>query len=185
MLSHPDLEKIWRGKRGMRTGIRACAQAKCVVSALTLIYSAIDAMASLTRVGRDARGTRKEFLAWAEEYLLPQLDGSLTSLDLYGARCGVVHTYGPDSNLSRTGQARILIYKWRHGHRPDDPLLEERSRSATVIEIECLIEGLERAVDQFKARVAEDPELRERVESNVGDLLCYEPWHPVTVTIAA
>jgi hypothetical protein len=184
MMTNPEFRKVWGGRRGMRAGIKACEKAKCVVSALTLIYSAIDALATLTR-SPTVRATRSEFLAWVDQYLLPELKGELTSLDFYGARCGVVHTYGAASDLSRDGHAKLLVYKWRHGHRPDDPVLAERARTAIVVEIESLVEGLERAVTRFEARIAENSELRDRVERNVADLLCYEPWHPVAITVAA
>ena len=168
----------------MWRGIKACERAKCVVSALTLIYSAIDALAALTREAKDARATRKEFVAWVSAYLLPELTVKLTP-DIYGARCGVVHTYTATSDLSRGGEAKLIVYKWRKGHRPDDPILAKRARSATVIEIEDLVECLDRAVRRFERHTDADAALRSRVERNIEDLLCYEPWHPVTIAVAA
>lgn len=187
MMTHPSFDKVWRGSRGMRAGIKACERAKCVVSALTLIYSSVDALAALTRTSPDALTTRAEFLGWVEKYFIPELgrELGLTSLDLYAARCGVVHTYGPASQLSRTGRAKMLIYKWRDGHRPDDPVLLERAREATVIEIDDLIDGLDRAVQRFEGDIAGDASLRSRVECNIADLLCYEPWHPIAIIVAA
>jgi hypothetical protein len=35
---------------------------------------------------------------------------SCTAVDLYAARCAVVHTYTPESDLSRTGKARLVAY---------------------------------------------------------------------------
>src|SRR5688572_14829887 len=173
MMTHPNLRKVWGGRRGMRAG-KACERAKCVVSALTLIYSAIDALAALTRPSREDRTTRKEFLSWVDDYFLPELNTDLKVLGLYGARCGVVHTYGPASDLSRDGKAKMIVYKWRHGHRPDDPILAEYARSASVVEIETLIEALDRAVQRFEGQIADDRELRARVDTNIADLLCYK-----------
>ena len=183
-MTHPNLHKVWRGPRGMRRGIRACIGAKSVVSALTLIYSAIDALAALTRDSVKTRATRREFTDWVDRYLLQELTGDLTAIDIYGARCGVVHTYSRDSELAREGKAKLLVYKWREGHRPDDPILEEQSRTATVVEIETLAEALERAVESFEQAVLTDEALRGRVERNVKNLLCYEPWHPVEIIVA-
>lgn len=75
-----------------------------------MIYSAIDALAALTRESRDTSATRNEFQEWVRTYLLPQMNCGLTALDIYGARCGVVHTYAPTSDLSRTGQAKVIVY---------------------------------------------------------------------------
>jgi hypothetical protein len=185
MMTHPNLNKVWRGQRGMRSGIKACVRAKCVVSALTLIYSAVDALAALARETVSTRGSRREFTEWVNLYLLPELAMDLSALDLYGARCGIVHTYSPASDLARDGRARLLVYKWREGHRPDDPVLEERSRTAAVVEIEALAEALERAVAAFEQAVLNNAALRVCVERNVKDLLCYEPWHPVEIIVAA
>jgi hypothetical protein len=184
-MTNPDFEKVWRGRRGMRSGIKACERAKCVVSTLTLVYSAIDALAALIRESQTARATRNEFLGWVNSYLLPELNIDLTAMDIYGARCGVVHTYAPTSDLSRDGRAKLVVYKWRKGHRPDDPVLAERARAATVVELEDLIEALDRAVERFERQIDADVALRARIERNIADLLCYEPWHPVAITVAA
>jgi hypothetical protein len=167
----------------MRKGIKACVDAKCVVSGLTLMFAAIDALAALTR--RDgSRATRTEFMGWVNKYMLDELAVPMTAADLYGARCGILHSYAPTSDLSRRGDAKVLVYKWRHGHRPDDQVLEERARTATVVEIESLVEALDRAVKAFQDDVARDNDLRERVERHVTDLLCYEPWKPVSIVAA-
>jgi hypothetical protein len=124
-----------------------------------------------------------------EKYFLPELAirqlQQLTALDLYAARCSVVHAYGPSSDMSRAGAAKMLIYKWRHIHRPDDPLLAERALEATVIEIDHMVDGLDGAVSRFEAEIASDNNLRRRVEENISQLLCYKPWHPVAITVAA
>jgi len=49
MLVDPDLNEIVTGQRGMLQGIDACIGAQCLVSAVALVYSSIDALAALTR----------------------------------------------------------------------------------------------------------------------------------------
>lgn len=187
MMTHPDLKKIWNGRRGMKAGIEACVKAKCVVSAMTLIYSAIDAMAALTRPLKSPRATRDEFKKWVDDYLSDQLkdfDIHVSSLDIYGARCGILHTYGPESDLSRDGKAKTIVYKWREGHRPDDPLLAKYEKTAIIVEIESLAEALNKAVALFQDRIEGDPELKQRVEKHVKNLLCYQPWCPVQIVVS-
>lgn len=108
-----------------------------------------------------------------------------TARDIYGARCGVVHTNGPTSNLSKKGEAKLIVYKWRSGHRPDDPVLAEKARTATVVEIEVLLQALDQAVASFERDIDSDSDLRKRVTRNIADLLCYEPWHPVAIEVEA
>jgi hypothetical protein len=68
---------------------------------------------------RDA--TKATFIDWSEQYLVTQLksiDGRpLTALDLYAARCGILHTSSSVSRLGRDGTARDIFYKFqgRHG----------------------------------------------------------------------
>jgi hypothetical protein len=77
-------------------------------AALILIFSGIDALASLER-NEEKNDGRERFANWVNEYMKfsewPQ-----AGLELYGARCGVLHTYGPVSNLSEQGKVRLIGY---------------------------------------------------------------------------
>lgn len=57
-------------------------------------------------------GTRADFIAWAEKYLLPESGLDCTALELYAARCGALHTMSPESQLAREGKARRVLYAW-------------------------------------------------------------------------
>jgi hypothetical protein len=74
-----------------------------ILTALILIYAGIDAIASLERRESDRTG-RAGFLRWVDTFLLR--DGRLpcTALELYGSRCGILHTFSADSDLSRSGK---------------------------------------------------------------------------------
>jgi hypothetical protein len=185
MLVYPSVEKVARGRRGMLAGIEACMARQCLVSAVSLIYATIDALAALTRPLGATRSTRAEYKAWVERYMIPSLREPLTADDLYAARCGILHAYSAESEASRAGEAKAIVYKWRDGHRPDDARLAELSRTATVIEIQSLHEALETAVMHFEAHIRSDPSLEARVAQHVSELLCYEPWSPVGIWVAA
>ncbi len=48
-------------------------------------------------------------MQWVETYM--DFDsGTVPGIELYGARCGMLHTYGPISDLSRKGKARLIGY---------------------------------------------------------------------------
>jgi hypothetical protein len=77
-------------------------------AALILIYSGIDAMASLERP--EGIGKVQEcFVHWVDTYMT-FTDGAVTGIELFAARCGIVHTYGPISDLSKKGKARLIGY---------------------------------------------------------------------------
>jgi hypothetical protein len=167
----------------MRAGIKACVKKKCVLSAVTLIFSAVDALSALTRPVDQLETNRGYFKGWVEHYLLRHLTTSLTASDLYGARCGIVHTYGPNSGLSRKGEAKTIVYRWRTGHKPDDPILAAYAHDALVVEVEALFEAMQNAVDDFQQRVCSDPDLRTRVETHIKSLLCYAPSEPISIVV--
>lgn len=187
MMVHPSIERVLYGERGIIAGIASCVEAKCVMSALILLYSAIDAMAALTRGLADAESDGRDFQQWVRSYFLPQLAVPLSVEDLWGARCGVVHTYSPHSRLSHAHRARLLVYCWREGHRPDDAILANfaAQKHTIVLEIEAMVEAFHVAVERFSERIAQDPDLRRRVEHHVKGLLCYEPWNPVPILVSA
>ena len=92
------------------TGIDACIEKKLTGPALILIYSAIDTVAWLD--SSEDYATRTSFMKWVDAYLLKEKPLQCTSLDLYAARCGLLHTFTPDSQLSSIGKARRIYYAW-------------------------------------------------------------------------
>lgn len=55
---------------------------------------------------------KKYYIAWVERYMktspnqLYQYEG----IDVYGARCGIIHRYGVESRLSEQGKCKIFGY---------------------------------------------------------------------------
>lgn len=185
MLTNPSFNEVVNGERGMLSGIRACMDAKCLVSTVSLIYATIDALSALTIPIGKSRSTRTDFKKWVKQYLLQHLSQSISEHDVYAARCGVLHAYSVHSQDSRNGVARTIIYKWRIGHRPDDHILQRESQVAHVVELEALYEALELAVNDFHQKLSADPELNRRVSHHIAYLLCYKPWTPIALAAAA
>lgn len=82
-----------------------------------LVYSGVDALGLLAAPPSVTDASRETFKTWCETYLLPRLKAiesdPLTSLDLWGARCGILHTSTPASRLGRDGKAREIWYHFR------------------------------------------------------------------------
>ena len=68
-------------------------------AALTLLYSGIDTLGFLAASPAKNNATEETFKDWCNQYLLARLKSvdseTLTSLDLYAARCGMLHTSSP------------------------------------------------------------------------------------------
>jgi hypothetical protein len=164
----------------MLKGIDVCMRAQCLVSAVGLIYSTIDVVSALTREpGKDT--SREIFLQWVRSYVEPETSLNCTAEDLYGARCGILHLYCPDSNLRKKGEAKALVYKWKNGPDPSRKLPED----AIVLEVEKLRKVVGMAVNQFLGDVERDSRLKDIVQRNCTELLCYKPWETVEIFVAA
>lgn len=185
MLTDPDIAEIVRGPRGMMRGIDSCVHQQCLMSAITLIYSTIDALSALTRPLDQPDTKSNIFVAWVDKYLLPESRLSCSSEDLYGARCGILHNYGLDSAMRRQGRAKALVYRWREGPFPDPQHRARIPADAITICVEDLHEALNTAVENFLIQIGTDVALKSRIDRHRKDLLCYRPWSAVKIRVAA
>lgn len=95
----------------------ACLRAKGYKQAtLILLFAAID---QLAWVAGDKETVGNEgFKAWVQQYMVdknPSLLSGATAADLWGARCGVLHTGAAESNDFRSGKARRIFYASNYG----------------------------------------------------------------------
>jgi hypothetical protein len=116
----------YAGDQGSRTlawlgphlkGIALSLENELPEQALALIYSGIDTLGLLGAAASITDATRSTFMPWCETYILPRVQSvegdPLTAVDLYAARCGVLHTSTPASALGRKGDAREIWYQFR------------------------------------------------------------------------
>lgn len=115
------------------TAARQQHEAYRTLPALALIYTIIDVLGSLER--KEGEGTRKAFIRWVEAHLLPDELLPCTALDLYAARCGVLHSLTPDADLVRKREARRLAYAWGKGSAADLREIARRLKREDVIAI--------------------------------------------------
>jgi Bacteriocin-protection, YdeI or OmpD-Associated len=85
-----------------------CYRKEFLMPCLVLLYSGIDVAASLEPSA--ASGVGERFEKWVERYMLKGTSLPCTARELYAARCAVVHTFTPDSNLSKSGKARVHAF---------------------------------------------------------------------------
>lgn len=78
-----------------------------MVPALILVYSAIDSFSKIAN--RSNEKGRKVFIDWVDRWMTGNLP---TGKEIYSARCGLVHEAGSESDLTRCGNVRQVIYYW-------------------------------------------------------------------------
>jgi hypothetical protein len=183
MLVEPKLDEVVNGKRGMLTGIRTCLQSECLVSAVTLMFSSLDALAALTRPIGTQSTNGAVFKAWVDRYIKPASSLGCTADDLWGARCGVLHLYSPDSDLSAQNKARRIYYQWDAGPAAD--AASTIPNGSLVIVVEKLHQAVEQAIRDFIVAAEMDHEVKRKVQSHLPSMLCYEPFPALAVTLAA
>lgn len=88
-----------------------CLEQDLKTPALILLYSGMDIAGSMATYGQK-KSVRESFTGWVEKYISPAKTLGCTSLELFGARCGVVHTVTPESTLYEKGKVRKVIYAW-------------------------------------------------------------------------
>ena len=150
-------------------GVDLCYAAKRINSTLILLYSGIDTASSLDKT-LDGRNGRERYTGWCDSYLLTQAPFDFNSLELYAARCGVVHVNSAQSDLSRNGKVRELLYAW--GNSKVDTLKEIisqiQSNKYVAVQLDDLIEAYGKSLDAFRKSLQENEQIgrascRERV----------------------
>lgn len=108
--SDPMTQQVFeRNAEELLTAIEACLRSRLLLPGLLLLYAGIDIMAWLNRPKSHADVQRSDFVEWAEKYLLPGTKLACSAIDLYAARCSLLHSYTAESRLSREGKAKQVF----------------------------------------------------------------------------
>jgi len=140
--------------KGIRRGINVTIENNCISSAVVLILSAIDTMAYLAMPETQEDVTRKDFVEWAEKYIRFPGREQLTGLDLYGARCAMLHSFGAQSRLSREGQCRVIL--WTAPAVPSI-LSQPHVPGYVLVAVDALRDALFLGMDRFLIDIYKEP----------------------------
>jgi len=86
---------------------------------LILIYSEIDTCGLLDAPDSQVSASGDSFKNWVKKYMLGFPGVNFNEVDLWGARCAVLHTFTSESDISRAGKARELQYYSGDDAHPD------------------------------------------------------------------
>lgn len=154
---HEGREKFMRALAQARQAITLSFNERLWLPTLVLMYALIDAMAWLSRDPAREDVTREDFIAWCDRYLLVPPDPACSGVDLYAARCGIVHSHVAESRLMRDGQARPLWYELPTGETLI-PIHTSSQLIASTIRLQPFIARVFGAADSFLAAVDTDPQ---------------------------
>lgn len=77
---------------------------------LIVIYSTIDTLGLLDAPASQTAASGESFKNWAKKYLITGSNFEFNEIDLWAARCAVLHTFTSQSELSNFGKAKELQY---------------------------------------------------------------------------
>jgi hypothetical protein len=145
--------------------VEECLARKRILPCLTLLYSGIDVVASL----EDSGSTRSTFTNWVDRYLLKNASLPCTAFDVYGARCGILHSFSAESNLSKEGKAREVVYAWGDAKAEDLALAAKAlGRNDCAVHIRDLIDAFRAGLANYLEEVMHDPNRQQKIEARAG-----------------
>lgn len=130
----------------MFVGIDLCLAQNLQFPTLTLIYSVIDSLAWITYGDK-----KNSFTSWVDEYMYKGKKLAATSLDLYSARCAILHRLTPDSRLTNEKKASIIAYAWGNDDSEllNQSIIYSNYQNLKVIHINDLYESLRLGILRF------------------------------------
>lgn len=146
-----------------------CRERALDVPMLVLIYTAMDTLAWALYGGK-TQGVRERFTALCDNYILPGSSIQCAGLELYAARCSVLHTLGWESDLSKSGKARSVFYSFG----TDDPTLAQAALELTdpgkfvSLRPDELLIAVKGAVAAVATLASKDEELAARLSIAAG-----------------
>ena len=113
--------------------ITLCYKNKFINPVLILIYSTMDTLSYLDRIN-DKETVKKRFTRWVDTFLL--LSNSklkCSSIDLYAARCGMIHSSTAESDLSKSGKAKEIYYARGKNDKLTDIIKRQKKEGKIVV----------------------------------------------------
>lgn len=149
--------------------IEVCLEEDLWEPALVLMLSFIDACAWLCRPEDAVKSRMADYISWTDAYLLPDSGLQCTAEDLYGARCGLVHSVTGESDLHR--QNKVPKIFWSRSQSDETYTLIQLRMAENLepigINIDHLFWALRQALERFVRKLQTDDELATRVGRRV------------------
>jgi hypothetical protein len=149
-------------------GIELCLENNLYFPALSLIYNSIDSFAWIAYgdIGR------KGFVQWVDDFMYTQKKLDPKAIDLYAARCAILHTLTPNSKLSNENKAKVVAYTWGNadvslGNKAAEIMNDE---TIVFVHVNDLFDALKLGVENFINSDTFGDESLQRVKQHFGHL---------------
>jgi hypothetical protein len=132
-------------------------------SALILLYAGVDILGALDS---DGEATRQSFVTWADRYMTPATKLGCDALELYSARCGLIHALTPETRLTKEGRTRRFAYVTHPVFFPEQNFAGE----SFIVHVGTLWLAFRDGTRQFVVDSESDPRRSERIERNLSNV---------------
>ena len=152
---------------GIKRDINIALDNKCYRAAVILIYAGIDAMAYLNLEEEKNEVTKIDFISWADNYIKMEGETEVGGIELYSARCSILHTYGAHSSLTRKGKSRVIGYM-----NESVPIVRYRpdvDKDLVLISVPALRDAFFQGIDDFIAEVLENQRKEKLFEERMNN----------------
>jgi hypothetical protein len=169
-MTEPAAVPLWAGIPELVSELKQCEAAGLTRAVLALAYVCIDTMAYLAMPAGKTEQTRSDFTAWVDTYLKAHDSQpyQYCGLDVYAARCAVLHAFSIEADLHRRDPA-IRVFGYHDGGKHMvDPAKAPRT---VFIGTASLVNDIVWAIDDFLKACEADATLRARVEPGLPNLL--------------
>lgn len=165
---------MWNGVSNLIAEIKRCEKAGATTAAVAMAYVCIDTMTFLSLpAGRDKQNSA-DFITWVDRYLQghPEQPYKYRGLDVYGARCALLHAFGSDADYhQKNPDAKKFGYHDGGKHAYD----AKQDEHLVIIGTASFINDVVHAVGAFVEACAVDADLRARVEARLPAVLANFP----------
>lgn len=141
------------------------------VHSLVILFSSIDTLAWTALPCGNV--TRQAFCDWTERYMNPEKRLGCNALELYAARCGLVHSAAAVSNLSRKSSVRELWYVTGRDMGPLRRRAKDEGRDVAIVNVTDLVAAFGEAAREFSHRIDQDASLSNQVAERIRWWLCF------------
>ena len=156
-------------QRGIKEEIRLLLSHDKLRGALLLTLSGVDTMGYLVMDKSKEDVSRSDFITWADRYISFPCKEQVTGLELYGARCAALHNYGTESQLSREGRCRQIL--WMSKATPEVAYNPAINPGLVVVSIPALAEAFFAGVDRFLVDIYSDSDRAKRAEERFRKIM--------------
>jgi hypothetical protein len=156
--------QIFDSLKQVLTAIDACIELEVQIPTTMLLYATIDSCGWLVAENEKA-GVGVRFVNWVDKYLQPAKALPCRAIDLYSARCGVLHTMTAESTLIESGKAKPISYAWGNADVLKLQALVDHDRpgECVAVHINDLVEAVKLGILKMFEDASVDPELEQRL----------------------